>query len=1148
MKLILLLLTFIFPCLLHGQFTLQQRLSESDSISYLPYNNSNAISVIGQVVHIVYTDRRDGAGEVFYKRSLDGGMSWDTDKRLTEDDNVFSGRATIAAWNNQIHIVWMDRRDGNNELYYKRSTNNGNTWSDDVRLTNDGAISEYPSMALEFQTLHLVWNDSRNGNHEIYYKRSINGGLSWTADTRITNNTGDSYKPSVAVSDTLVHVLWEDLRNSTSEIFYKTSQNNGNSWSNDMKLSNSASDCYAPCISANGTIAFATWDDNRTANSQVYGRRTIDGGSTWKPEINYANTAGEAYSAYHSFSGTYLSMVYNVSFNDDPDIYGRYSTDAGVNWAGFGGLSNNFSADENPFVAIAGATAHVIWQDDYEDNLQIYYTRNLTATPLDHQHTSAWANHINSTQTDVAYAMTSDPSSNVYVTGSFSGTVDFDPGPGEVLLTSLGSTDAFVYKLDPFGDLLWAKQVGGPQTDIAFDIVVDNNRDIVITGSFHTIVDFDPGVDVVNIGSLGQEDIFVLKLDKNGNYVWANRMGGGSRDEPRSIDINASNDIVITGYFEETSDFDPGPNNVNLTSNGEEDIWIASLNSSGEYMWAKSIGGIGFDRSQDLTIDAESNIVITGYFHNMVDFDPGNGEQLLSSFGGSEIFILKLIPSGELDWVHRFGSVLDDEGHGITTDQGGNIYATGSFSDKVDFHPTGIYFLEAEDESDIYTLRLLPQGDFSWAQRAGGSGFDEGSAIAYSNDAVYVTGTFESIGEFHPGVETVSLRSSGNSDIFLQKLDAMDGDHLWLNQFGGTMQDVALDVHPVPYGKVGVTGYFEGTADFSPNIDQQTFISAGEEDGFVTLVSECVPSYADLELTGCIGDDIIIGDSIITQSGVYTLILQSSSGCDSVVTLMLTILESPETSVTETACDSYTTPDGSQTWTESGIYMEVLESANGCDSIVTYNLTIRSSSAHTEVVQACDMYTTPDGDILTQSGVYVFQYINEAGCDSVLTIDLEIIDFQATIMLSEITLTAGPTGSSYQWLDCDQNFALIEGETEQTYTPAMSGTYAALVNSVVGCVDTTACITVMLVSAEDPEIHPEITIYPNPAKEQLFIDLTENIGFTELILTDLQGKRIMMSSHAGDNHIALDLAIPVGMYFLTVMTGDEQRTFKLVKM
>lgn len=1147
MKLFVLLLALLFPCILHAQFTLSQRLSESDSISYLPYNNSNAISVIGQVVHIVYTDRRDGAGEVFYKRSLDGGISWDTDKRLTEDDNVFSGRATIAAWNNQIHIVWMDRRDGNNELYYKRSTNNGNTWSDDVRLTNDGAISEYPSMALEFQTLHLVWNDSRNGNHEIYYKRSINGGLSWTADTRITNSTGDSYKPSVAVSDTLVHVLWEDLRNSTSEIFYKTSQNNGNSWSNDMKLSNSVSDCYAPCVSANGTIAFATWDDNRTANSQVYGRRTIDGGSTWKPEINYANTAGEAYSAYHSFSGTYLSMVYNVSFNDDPDIYGRYSTDAGVNWAGFG-VTTNFSASENAFVAISGAAAHVIWQDDYDDNLEIYYTRNPTANPFDHQHTSAWANHINSGQTDVAYAMTSDPYSNVYVTGSFSGTVDFDPGPGEVLLTSLGSTDAFVYKLDPYGNLIWVKKIGGPETDIAYDIVLDSNGNIVITGSFHTIVDFDPGVDVVNIGSLGQEDIFVLKLDKNGNYVWANRMGGGGRDEPRSIDINASNDIVIAGYFEETSDFDPGPNTAILTANGEEDIFIATLNSLGEYVWAKSIGGTGFDRAQDLTVDAESNIVVTGYFHNMVDFDPDNGEQLLSSFGGSEIFILKLIPSGELDWVHRFGSVLDDEGHGIATDHDGNIYATGSFSDKVDFHPTGVYFLEAEDETDIYTLRLLPQGEFSWAQRAGGSGFDEGSAIAYSHDAVYVTGVFEGIGEFHPGVQEVELRSSGNSDIFLQKLQALDGDHLWLNQFGGTMQDVALDVHPVQYGKVGVTGYFEGTADFSPNIDQQTFISAGEEDGFVTLVQECAPTYAVLELTGCDGYLCPFPDSIITQSGVYTFILESSSGCDSVVTLMLTILESSETIATETACDSYTTPDGSQTWSESGIYVEVLESANGCDSIVTYNLTIRSSSAHTEVAQACGMYMTPDGEFLTESGVYVFHYINAAGCDSVLTIELEIINFEASIALIESTLTAGPTGSFYQWVDCDQNFAVIEGETGQTYTPAMSGTYAALVNSVVGCVDTTTCTTVMVVSAKDADAFPEITIYPNPVKDQLYIDLPADMGLTELILTDLQGKRLMTSSVIGKYHVTLDMTMPVGMYFLTLVMGGEQRTFKVVKM
>jgi hypothetical protein len=230
------------------------------------------------------------------------------------------------------------------------------------------------------------------------------------------------------------------------------------------------------------------------------------------------------------------------------------------------------------------------------------------------------------------------------------------------------------------------------------------------------------------------------------------------------------------------------------------------------------------------------------------------------------------------------------------------------------------------------------------------------------------------------------------------------------------------------------------------------------------------------------------------------------------------------------------------------MYTQILESTNGCDSIVTYNLTILSSSAQTEVVQACDMYTTPEGEILTESGVYDFHYTNAAGCDSVLTIELEIINFEASIMLSETTLIAGPDGSFYQWLDCNQNFAVIAGETAQTYTPATSGTYASLVNSVTGCADTTTCITVMLVGADDPDGYPEVAIYPNPVRDQLFIDLPVNADITELIITDLQGKTVVTTSVTDEYHIILDMTMPVGMYFLTVTMGDHQRTYKVVKL
>ena len=159
MKWLTLLLLAFLPCCLSGQFTSPPtQLTDSDSISYLPTNNARAMAVQGQTVHIVFTDRRDGAAEVFYKRSLDGGSTWEPDRRITTDDNIFSGRATIAAWNNEVHIVWMDRRDNNNELYYSRSINNGNSFSTPTRLTNNGSTSEYPSLAVDFQSLHLVWN------------------------------------------------------------------------------------------------------------------------------------------------------------------------------------------------------------------------------------------------------------------------------------------------------------------------------------------------------------------------------------------------------------------------------------------------------------------------------------------------------------------------------------------------------------------------------------------------------------------------------------------------------------------------------------------------------------------------------------------------------------------------------------------------------------------------------------------------------------------------------------------------------------------------------------------------------------------------------------------------------------------------------
>ena len=1248
MKQFLLLLAVITPVMAFSQFTPDTRLTNADSISYTPYNNSRCIAVHDQTIHITWTDRRDGAGEVFYKRSLDGGMTWSDDLRLTADDGEFSGRATIAVWTNEVHLVWMDRRDGNNELYYKRSLNNGSTWSDDVRLTNNASISEYPSLAINFQSLHLVWNDDRHGAHEIYYKRSLNGGLSWGADTRITNNAGDSYKASVAVSDTTVHVAWEDLRNGTSEIFYKKSNDNGVMWSNDVKLSNSVSDCYSPCISANGPIAFVGWDDNRTSGTEIYTRRSTNNGDTWSPEFNMSNTLLTSYNVNHVFSGTFMFLVWNEEVGGALEIHSRFSTDGGLSWNPTRPLTTDPSDSDQPFVGIGGSIVHVVWQDERDGNREIYYKRNPNGNPFGHINQLAHGHSLGDANNDVAYAITSDIFSNVYVAGEFRGTVDFDPGPGVFNMIADGSSDVFVYKLNPEGGLVWARQVGGPLTDVAYGIHLGAEWNVLIAGSFQGIADFDPGTGLFELGSLGFEDAFVLKLTSNGDFRWAGRMGGDGRDEARSVVTSANNEVFTTGYFAETGDFDPGPNVVNLVSNGEEDIFISKLDTSGNHVWAKGIGGDGFDAGRALTLDIDGNIITTGYFNTQADFDPGAGTMNLVSAGSSDIFILKLDNAGDYAWAQRFGADEDDEGNGVTTDPPGNIYTTGFFRESADFNPGGgMLNLNSAGNEDVFISKLDAAGNFSGAWRMGGPNTDEGRAITFDNGYMYVTGHFQNTADFDPAIEVVELRASGSSDIFLQKLTD-DGEFVWLNQFGGTQEDIAYALSPVLYGKTGVAGFFSGMAEFSPEIELHSYTSKGGEDAFVSVIRDCLPSSSTLDVTACGSYSIPFPDTTFTASGDYTLILESSEGCDSVITLHLTLVPNHEVTVTETACDQYTTPSGNNTWTVSGTYVEELQSINGCDSIVTYHLTIVESTESAGEITACEMYTTPEGETLTESGIYIFHLTNvagcdsthtlnltinrstnssvtlhacdslvspgggvtwyssgsyqdiipnaagcdsvisvdltvsattfgswavdacdsfttpdgsmtwyesgiytytipnAAGCDSVITLDLDIFTVEAGVTQVEATLTASPSSGLYQWVDCNQNYASIAGETSETFTALVSGLYAVVVN-INGCADTSDCVDVLIVGLEDPEDLQSALVYPNPLKDKLFVRLHQSVPELELYITDAQGKEVMSGQYSDASLIELDLDQPSGIYFLTLISQGGRETFRVMK-
>ena len=211
---------FFLPAASQAQWQPDVRLTNDPAFSLTSYNNAWCVAASGNALHVVWRDFRDGNYEIYYKRSIDGGTSWGADTRLTSN-SASSEFPSVSVSGSVVHVVWSDERDGNWEIYYKRSTDGGSSWGQDTRLTNNTAGSYYPSVSVSGSVVHVVWLDSRDGNWEIYYKRSTGGGSSWGQDTRLTNSTAFSYYPSVSVSGSVVHVVWQDDRDGNWEIYYK---------------------------------------------------------------------------------------------------------------------------------------------------------------------------------------------------------------------------------------------------------------------------------------------------------------------------------------------------------------------------------------------------------------------------------------------------------------------------------------------------------------------------------------------------------------------------------------------------------------------------------------------------------------------------------------------------------------------------------------------------------------------------------------------------------------------------------------------------------------------------------------------------------------------------------------------------------------
>lgn len=491
----------------------------------------------------------------------------------------------------------------------------------------------------------------------------------------------------------------------------------------------------------------------------------------------------------------------------------------------------------------------------------VFFLLNKTTSaqipPLD------WAQQQGGTGNDAGHSIAVDASGNVYTTGHFSDTVDFDPSSGVYNLISLGQNDIFVQKQDKNGNLIWAKQIGGLTNDIGRSITLDMSGNVYVTGFFEDVVDFDPNTGIHNLTSLGQNDIFILKLDFNGNLIWVKQMGGNgygfAGDSGESILVDISGSVYVTGYFEDTVDFDPGPSTHTFISEGSTDVFIQKLDANGNFVWAKQIGGANNEEPGTISMDVDGNIYITGYFPGNVDFDPGLGTYNLASAGSADIFIEKLDNNGNFLWCKQMGGTGFDEGVSLTIDNNGNIYTSGYFKNTVDFDPgLGVYNLTASGLADMFIQKLDKNGNFLWAKRMGGLGFN--MAVSSATDAdgnLYTTGFFQNTVDFNPGVGIYNLTSPAQNDIFIQKLDSV-GDFVWVQQFGAGSNDNGSSIKIDTAGNIYTTGGFLGTVDFDPNSTVTNLTSNGNRDIFIQKLGKNIINTSVIDLVDDENDRFVI--------------------------------------------------------------------------------------------------------------------------------------------------------------------------------------------------------------------------------------------------------------------------------------------------
>lgn len=375
-----------------------------------------------------------------------------------------------------------------------------------------------------------------------------------------------------------------------------------------------------------------------------------------------------------------------------------------------------------------------------------------------------------------------------------------------------------------------------------------------------------------------------------------------------------------------------------------------------------------------------------------------------------------------------------------------------------------------------------------------------GTGYLYVNGVQSGTGSLSSVNTPTTGANvTIGQRVSGGSIPFTGKIDEV---RIWnvartASQIISSMND---EFCSIPTGLVAYYKLNNGTA-------------SGTNTGITTAI-----------------------DEVAGNNGTLTNFALSGATSNWVSGASLSAGSNTPGNATITSCGPYTANTG-QIWTTSGNYVDTLTSPTGCDSIVNVALTVNANSANTISATGCNKYTSPSGNYTwTSSGTYTDVLPSANGCDSVLTINLTINTVDVNVLVNAATLTSWQTGATYQWLDCNNGYAPITGATNQSYMATANGSYAVRIDKN-GCVDTSSCYAINGIGINEHGLSAFV-VYPNPAKDKITLNFGVDVNQAKIEVMDAAGRVVIAQTTSQTSTFDMTISLPAGTYFIKVSTAE----------